>query len=119
MISVPNAAETTSLAKSYKSGAEEGKLRKACEGFEAIFIHKMMQTMRKATEDGGLIPKSNAEKIFTDMMDEELSNAAAAKSVNGIADMLFEQLKGTLASSTPDAAREQAAAAAFFPELRR
>ncbi len=118
MLEIQGVGSTPGLAKSSKGITEEEKLRKACEGFESIFMHKMMQTMRNATQEGGLIPKSNAEKIFTDMMDEELSNIAATKSVNGIADMLFNQLKVTLNSSTAEEAMKHANPA-FFPELRK
>ena len=89
--------------------SEEQKLREACQGFEALFIHKMMQTMRQATMESDLVKKSNAEKIFTDMLDEELSGEAAKASVNGLADMLYDSLKwsildpnGEKASATAD-----------------
>jgi Rod binding domain-containing protein len=84
-------------AKADKLGSSDAKkLREACQGFESLFIHKMMQAMRQATMEGELIKKTNAEKIFTDMMDEEMSNEAAKASQGGIADMLYESMKWTV-----------------------
>jgi flagellar protein FlgJ len=120
MLDMQGIASSPSLAKVSKGTTEEEKLRKACQGFEAIFMNQMMKSMRSAsaTQEGGLIKKSNAEKIFTEMMDEELSKTAAESSVNGIADIMFNQLKTTLNSATPEEAMKNANPA-FFPELRK
>ncbi len=108
MITVPNTAATADLAKAIKtSKTDEEQLKSACQGFEAMLMHKMMQTMREATEEGGLIPKSNGEKIFTDLMDEEMCNIAATQSVNGIADALFNQLSPTLLGTDEQPASAQ------------
>ena len=90
-------SSTAGLAKAEKiSRSEEDRLKEACQGFEAIFIHQMLKSMRQATMDGGLIKKSNAEKIFTDMLDQEMAEMQSKSSRNGISDLLFEQLKTTL-----------------------
>lgn len=75
---------------------DEDRLKEACQGFESLLTHKMMQTMRSATMDGGFLKKNNMEKFFTDMLDQELAESASKNSRNGIADILFNSLKHTL-----------------------
>ena len=109
MITIAGSA-TAGLAKAEKTvRSEEDKLKEACQGFEAIFVHQMLKTMRQATMDGGLIKKSNAEKIFTDMLDQEMAEIQSKTSRNGIADMLFEQLKITLKLEQPESGKKDSA----------
>lgn len=92
-----NHSSSADLAKSMRnSGSEDEKLKEACKSFESFFTYKMLQTMRNATMDGGLVRKSNGEKIFTDMLDAEYGDLSAENSVNGIADMLYNSMKETI-----------------------
>ena len=94
---ITNTFATPELAWAEKNTtSEEQRLKEACQGFEAIFFHQMLKSMRKATMDGGFIKKSNAEKIFTDMLDQEYADTLARNMSGGLADMLFEQLKASL-----------------------
>ncbi|MDR0453518.1 MAG: rod-binding protein [Deferribacteraceae bacterium] len=102
MITTAGSATAGQAIAQKNTRTEEDKLREACQGFEAIFTHQMLKTMRTATMDGGLIKKSNAEKIFTDMLDQEMAEIQSKTSRNGIADMLFEQLKTTLVKEYPE-----------------
>lgn len=68
------------------------KLKKACADFESIFYHIMFQSARKSIGNEGIVKKSQAEEIFTDMMDSEISKEIAYRSKNGIKDMLFSYL---------------------------
>ena len=73
--------------------AERVQIRKAAEMFESFFLHLMFREMRRTTfNEQGLFPKSNAERIFTDMLDEEVSNAAARGGGIGLADMIYAQM---------------------------
>jgi flagellar protein FlgJ len=80
------------------SSSEEERLREACQGFEAIFLHQMLKSMRAASTsmEGELFKKSNAEKIFTDMLDQQYAENMSKNSVGGLADVLFEQLRVSL-----------------------
>jgi len=72
---------------------EDAAVREACEAFESYFLQTMFREMRKTSLDGGgLIGKSNAELIFTDMLDEEVSKQAAKSGGIGLADMMMRQL---------------------------
>jgi flagellar protein FlgJ len=68
------------------------KLKKACADFESIFYNIMFQNARKSIGNEGIVKKSQAEEIFTDMMDSEISKQIAYRSENGIKDMLFSYL---------------------------
>lgn len=65
------------------------KLKQACADFEAIFYHIIFQSARKSIGNEGIVKKSQAEKIFTDMFDTEISKQIAYSSENGIKEMLF------------------------------
>lgn len=93
------------VAKSQKSGdahsvqeaAELAKrdkeLKKACEGFEAMFLNMMYRQMRATVPENSLFGESHGEKIFKDMRDDELMKQVAAGGGIGIADMMYKQLK--------------------------
>jgi len=73
--------------------ADSVKLKKACEGFESYFLQIMFREMRKPSlHVGELFEKSNAEKIFEDMLFEEYSKISASRGGIGLADMLYKQL---------------------------
>jgi len=77
------------------AAANDKELLSACKEFESYFIQMMFREMRKTIDtSASLIPKSNAENIFQDMLDEEYA-AAAAKNGRGIglAEMMYKQMK--------------------------
>ena len=74
---------------------ERAQIREAAEMFESHFLNMMFRTMRMTTFDGGedaFIPRGNAERIFTEMLDEQMSDAAAAQGGFGLADMIYAQM---------------------------
>ena len=96
-----NAADMTEAASSVpkhkEADVEAQKLREACEGFEAMFLSMMYKQMRATVPETDLFgKKSNAIKIFEDMRDTELMNAAAKSGGIGLADMMYKQLSPTV-----------------------
>ena len=76
-----------------KEELEAKRLHEACEGFEAMFLSMMYKQMRATVPENELFgKKSNAIKIFEDMRDTELMNAAAKSGGVGLADMMYKQL---------------------------
>ena len=68
-------------------------IRLAAETFESYFIQIMFREMRRTTfDERGLFPRSNAERIFTDMLDEEIAKSAASGRGIGLADMIYQQM---------------------------
>ena len=68
------------------------RLRKACQGFESIFIHEMLKSMRKTIPESGLMDSGLRGKIYESMYDEALSKTLAERGALGIGDLLYEQL---------------------------
>lgn len=66
-------------------------LKKTASAFEGIFINMLFSAMRKTVDtDGGIFPASSTEKMFQDMLDEELSNNMAKNKSLGIADAVIK-----------------------------
>lgn len=74
---------------------EEKKLRKACEGFEAVFINKLWKQMRTNVPQEGYL-HSREEKFYVGMFDQKLAEKLADSGGVGIGDMLFNQLREQL-----------------------
>ena len=69
------------------------QIRMAAETFESYFLQIMFREMRRTTfDERGLFPRSNAERIFTDMLDEEIAKSAASGRGIGLADMIYQQM---------------------------
>jgi len=86
------------LEEAKKSG-DTTELRKATDELEAIFINMMMKSMRSTiTETDGIFKKSESEKMFQEMLDEEYANNMAASGGIGISDMIFKQFEQSMAS---------------------
>lgn len=85
------AALEKALAK--KDENDEQELREACEAFESYFLQIMFREMRKTTfNEDGIFAKSYAEKIFTDMLDEEISKSLARTGGIGLAEQMLRQM---------------------------
>ncbi|PIE58436.1 MAG: hypothetical protein CSA33_03165 [Desulfobulbus propionicus] len=73
------------------SWRQKEALKKTCEDFEAIFIDTMFKSMRKTVGASDLITKSNAEKMYQEMLDTEIATAIARKQSLGLADQIYRQ----------------------------
>jgi len=70
-----------------------GGVKEATESFEAIFIKDLLTVMRKATSEGGLFNSGNSGKIYSSMIDTELSKNLAKGRGLGLGQMLLRQLE--------------------------
>jgi flagellar protein FlgJ len=89
VVSAGSASETPEE----KQVRDHKALKKACQDFEAVFLHSMMKSMRKTIPEGGLFKKSNAMNIYEDLMDGELAARMSRQGANGIAEQMYQQLK--------------------------
>jgi flagellar protein FlgJ len=90
------------LERAFERGdAEAAELREACEAFESYFLQILFREMRKTTfaDEGGFFAKSYAEKIFIDMLDEEISKNMAKSGGIGLAEQMLRQMTATAYSS--------------------
>lgn len=97
----------TALSGARASQLKQAGLRKACRMFESYFLQLMLKEMRKTIPESGLVNRSQAEKIFTDLMDQSLADRSTQAGSMGLADMLERQLAPKLArsSNSPSAAQ--------------
>ena len=79
-----------------KGVSEDAKLREAANEFEAIFIQQMLKSMRKTSLESDLLPKSEGEKIFRSMLDEQYAILSAKSGRLGLGEMIFQQIKSNL-----------------------
>ncbi|MCL2187681.1 MAG: rod-binding protein [Defluviitaleaceae bacterium] len=97
---VLNRAVEEQQANGLRPGEEGGvtdraAIREAAEMFESYFIQMMFREMRRSSEtlnEDSFIPRSQAERIFTEMLDERTAKDAAANGGIGLADMIYSQM---------------------------
>jgi flagellar protein FlgJ len=76
-----------------KGVTDDAKLREAANNFEAIFIQQMLKTMRKTSFESDLLPKSEGEKVFQSLLDEQYAQISAKSGSLGLGEMIYQQLK--------------------------
>lgn len=81
------------------AAAKEKKLREAAEGFEAIFIQQMWQSMRASLPKEGIM-HSREEQFWQGMYDQELGKSMASAGGIGLADMMMSQLSKKLENAS-------------------
>ncbi|MCK4502827.1 MAG: rod-binding protein [Desulfuromonadales bacterium] len=86
-------SQTTSQAPKAHKGQNEKGLKAVAQQFEAIFIQQMYKEMRKTVPDDGLIQRSNADDIFSQMQDLEAAKRTAEQGGIGLAELMLEQLQ--------------------------
>ena len=79
-----------------KGKDNEANLREATNEFEAIFIQQMLKTMRKTSLESDFIKKSEGEKIFRSMLDEQYAILSAKSRKLGLGEMIFQQVRSNL-----------------------
>ena len=67
-------------------------LEKTCRDFESLFVNYLMQEMRKTIPEDSLFGGGQAEKIYSGMLDGEVSKTIAQQRGIGLAALLYNQL---------------------------
>ncbi|SDN33770.1 Rod binding protein [Desulfonauticus submarinus] len=83
------------LVKLKTKNAKVEKLKQACNDFEAIFLQKMWEQMRKTVPKEGYL-HSKEEDMYLSLFDQELGKVLAKSGGIGLANLMFEQLKEKL-----------------------
>ncbi|NQU62824.1 MAG: rod-binding protein [SAR324 cluster bacterium] len=68
-------------------------LKKATEGFEELFVHKMLQVMRKSVPKTDLMSGGRGEEIFEDMLDQNYAKIIAESKAFGLSQVIYKQNK--------------------------
>lgn len=71
---------------------QDQKLKHVSELYEKQFLREMMKAMRSTVHESGFIKASQAEKIFSEQLDQEYVEKWGAKGGIGLADMIHNQL---------------------------
>ena len=79
-----------------KVKTDDIRLREASNEFEAIFIQQMLKTMRQTSLESDFVKKSEGEKIFRSMLDEQYAILSAKSRRLGLGEMIYQQLKSNL-----------------------
>ncbi len=75
-----------------ETAREKAELKKACRMFEAQFLKMLWKEMRKTVQQTKLNHGGYGEEVFTDLMDQAVSDQSVKNGSMGIADMLERQL---------------------------
>lgn len=71
---------------------QDAKIRDVAQQYEKHFLRELMKSMRSTVSDGGLVEKSQAEKIFSEQLDEQYVDQWGNKGGIGLADMIHQQM---------------------------
>ena len=72
------------------------ELKKACQDFESIFVNYMMKQMRQSVTKDGIVGTSQAEEMYTSMLDNEVAkNISKARGI-GLAAIIYRQMSGQI-----------------------
>lgn len=71
---------------------EKNRLRKAAQNFEAIFIRKLLSTMRSTMSEGGMYGSGVAGEVYGDIIENAVADIMSEKSVLGISDVLYRTM---------------------------
>ncbi|MCP1174977.1 flagellar assembly peptidoglycan hydrolase FlgJ [Ralstonia chuxiongensis] len=78
-----------------------GAAKTVAKQFDAIFVNMMLKQMRDATPQNGPLDSSSS-KMYTSMLDQQLSQTMASRGV-GVADQLLKQMLRQATHVNPDA----------------
>ena len=76
-----------------KETCTDADLQEASEQFESLLLNFMIREMRATVPESALLPRSMAEEIFTDMLDEKIAGEMAKSGEIGLSRLIFDQLK--------------------------
>ena len=93
--------------------APDAKLQAVAQQFEGFFLSMLMKEMRAAIPKNGLFSGGRGEEVFTDVLDQRVTEAAAKHGKGlGIAKMIVDHYRRLAALDAPKTAGESGAGAA-------
>ncbi len=87
------------------TAAQLRRARQVATDVEAIFLHQLIGAMRASSPRGGTL-LGGQQKLYRDMMDEQLANSVAKGGGLGLADLIVRDVlrrSGSKISSSPPA----------------
>ncbi|MFH2130467.1 MAG: rod-binding protein [bacterium] len=95
----PGKSIRTPSAKADETEKYNRDLKKATDGFEELFVHKMLQVMRKTVPQDSMTFGGRGEEIFQDMLDENYSKIITRSGAFGLSQVIYEHNKKVPESS--------------------
>lgn len=77
-----------------ESKKQDKKLISAVQDFESFFLYSLLKEMRKTIPKDELFGGGREEEFFTDLLDEEVGKALAARGGIGLSAMLYKEFGG-------------------------
>ena len=71
------------------AGAWEARLEAASKLLEGSFYQELFKAMRATVPEGGVISGGSGEDVFTGLLDQHISDAAAMRSTRGLGQALY------------------------------
>lgn len=68
-------------------------LQQSCRDFEALFLHSLLQSMRKTVPESELFEENTSTDIYRDMLDMEIANQIARQQSTGLAEQMYRQME--------------------------
>jgi Rod binding domain-containing protein len=96
-------ADLTGAARRLQSAAPQD-VRKAAEGFEAVFLNQFVGTMFSGMKADGLFGGGNGEKMWQGFLVQHIADAFAQRGGIGIADMVVAEMTRASEAPLPDTA---------------
>ncbi len=90
-------------AKVSPTNTRKAELKAACQDFESLFVHQMLEQMRKTVPEGGMFSGGKAEALYTSMLDSEVAKTISRDRGMGLASVLYRQL---ITQIDPDGSRD-------------
>lgn len=75
------------------AGNDLQRMKQTAQDFEAIFVQQVFKGMKQTIPDGGLLPRGQAEEIYSDLQDMEAARQLARQGGVGLTEMLLEQMQ--------------------------
>jgi flagellar protein FlgJ len=77
------------------------RIRESAREFESVFLSLLLRTMRRTVPDGGNPALGGGNRVYQEMMDEELARTMAKGRGVGLADILVRDLTRNLTRKNP------------------
>lgn len=71
---------------------EHPEIREVSKQFEAVFVNQLVDAMRRTVVKGGLVPESQAERVYQSMLDSEYSQRISESDQIGLSKMVYDHL---------------------------
>lgn len=75
-----------------RAKAADEKLHEVADMYEQHFIREMMKQMRSTVQESGFVKKNNAEKIFSDQLDDKYAEQWGKTGGFGLSTVIYDQL---------------------------